>query len=169
MLFSELVCQGCRRILCYPYGAVSCHCRRCGSITPAQYAVYHCQGCNGTPIAVSINTLTAVCPICATITDIPESFLPISTEDNPFGCGGGYIPVLPSAEEERQNRNQNIFVTYEVERKSKKKKRQQKNLSENQENVGEEGDNSYAASESLSKRDGKSEFQPVMLVGRKII
>lgn len=168
MLVSELVCQGCRRILCYPYGAASCRCRRCASVTPAQYAVYHCQGCNGTPIAVSINTLTAVCPICATITDIPESFLPISTEDNPFGCGGGYIPVLPSAEEERRNRNQNIFVTYEVERKSKKK-RKQKSLPKSEENVGDDGNNSYASSASMSKKDGKSYCQPVMLVGRKII
>lgn len=169
MLVSELVCQGCRRILCYPYGALSCHCRRCGTDTPAQYAVYNCQGCNGTQVAVSINTLTAVCPVCATITDIPENFLPISIEENPNGCGGGTVPVLPSEEEERQNRNQNIFVTYEVERKSKKKKKKKESDPPISAKQGEEKDNNSSANESSIRREGKSDWQPVMLVGRKII
>lgn len=169
MLVAELVCQGCRRILCYPYGALSCHCRRCGADTPAQYAVYQCQGCNGTQVAVSINTLTAVCPVCATITDIPETFLPISLEEKPHGCGGGTVPVLPSLEEERQNRNQNIFVTYEVERKNKKKNRKKGLSVLNSEEQGGEKYINASENGSSSKIEGKGDWQPVMLVGRKII
>lgn len=85
MIFGQLVCRGCFKILTYPSSAISCACRNCGTVNAAQYLRLHCPCCSQS-ILLPINTLTFLCPVCATVTDIPEEFLP-KLED-PVDLGG---------------------------------------------------------------------------------
>ncbi|KPI84627.1 hypothetical protein ABL78_6332 [Leptomonas seymouri] len=75
MLFGELACYGCQRILSYPLGAISCRCRQCNTINAAQNLQITCGAC-GQDLHVPINTLSFLCPCCGTVTDIPEELLP---------------------------------------------------------------------------------------------
>ncbi|KEG08309.1 hypothetical protein DQ04_07481020 [Trypanosoma grayi] len=75
IFFGQLVCDGCRKVLTYPLGAISCRCRGCGTVNAAQNLRLDC-GCCGQSVLVPINTLTFLCPCCATVTDIPKSLLP---------------------------------------------------------------------------------------------
>ena len=76
VLFSQVVCSTCHKILTYPLGAVSCRCRNCSTVNPAQHLAVVC-GCCETTLLVPINTLVALCPCCAAKTDIPVEFLPM--------------------------------------------------------------------------------------------
>ncbi|EAN96209.1 hypothetical protein C3747_35g74 [Trypanosoma cruzi] len=84
MFLGELVCAGCRKIISYPLGAISCRCRNCNTVNAAQNMHLEC-GCCGQSILVPVNTLTFLCPCCATVTDIPQPLLP--RVDNPFIMG----------------------------------------------------------------------------------
>ncbi|CAJ1019624.1 LSD1 zinc finger containing protein, putative [Leishmania lindenbergi] len=75
MLFGQLVCYGCQRILTYPLGAVTCRCRLCNTINSAQNLQITCGTC-GQELHAPINTLALLCPCCGTVTDIPEELLP---------------------------------------------------------------------------------------------
>ncbi|GET87088.1 hypothetical protein, conserved [Leishmania tarentolae] len=75
MLFGQLVCYGCQRILTYPLGAVSCRCRLCKRVNAAQNLQIKCGTC-GQELHAPINTLSLLCPCCGTVTDIPEELLP---------------------------------------------------------------------------------------------
>ncbi|KAG5509718.1 hypothetical protein GH5_05581 [Leishmania sp. Ghana 2012 LV757] len=75
MLFGQLVCYGCHRIITHPLGAVTCRCRLCNTINAAQNLLINCDTC-GQVLHAPINTLTLLCPCCGTITDIPEALLP---------------------------------------------------------------------------------------------
>lgn len=76
VLFSQLVCSTCMKILTFPLGALSCRCRNCSTVNPAQQLAILC-GCCETTLLVPINTLTALCPCCAAITEIPVDLLPV--------------------------------------------------------------------------------------------
>jgi LSD1 subclass zinc finger protein len=108
VLFSQLVCRTCCKILTYPLGAVSCRCRNCSTVNPSQHMVISCGHCE-TTLLVPINTLVVLCPCCASKTDIPVEWLPllpsnvnidgkgdgkndartIYVENPPLRCGGG--------------------------------------------------------------------------------
>ncbi|KAK7197497.1 LSD1 zinc finger containing protein [Novymonas esmeraldas] len=75
MLFGQLVCYGCHRILTYPLGAVTCRCRLCNTVNAAQNLQVTCGAC-GQELHAPINTLALLCPCCGTVTDIPEELLP---------------------------------------------------------------------------------------------
>lgn len=75
MLFSQLICAGCCKVLTYPLGAISCSCRNCGTVNSAQNLHVECPFCKQN-LLTPINTLTFLCPCCATVTDIPEHLLP---------------------------------------------------------------------------------------------
>ncbi|CBH12554.1 hypothetical protein, conserved [Trypanosoma brucei gambiense DAL972] len=107
--FGQLVCFKCRKILSYPLGAVSCRCRNCNTINPAQNLHITC-GCCFRHILVPINTLTFLCPCCATITDIPQSLLPLV--EGPVSVGTETDRVVKT-----------IYVTYPGKAKPKDKNR----------------------------------------------
>ncbi|KAG5483318.1 hypothetical protein LSCM1_04863 [Leishmania martiniquensis] len=75
MLFGQVVCYGCHRIITYPLGAITCRCRLCNTVNSAQNLQISCGTC-GQMLHAPINTLTLLCPCCGTITDIPEELLP---------------------------------------------------------------------------------------------
>lgn len=75
MLFGQLVCYGCHRILTYPLGAITCRCRLCNTVNAAQNLQIACETC-GQELHAPINTLALLCPCCGTVTDIPEDLLP---------------------------------------------------------------------------------------------
>ncbi|KAH9597818.1 zinc finger protein [Trypanosoma melophagium] len=108
ILFGQLVCAGCRKILSYPLGAISCRCRNCNTVNAAQNIHLHC-GCCGQSILVPLNTLRFLCPCCATVTDIPQSLLPRVEEPVDIGAAG----------EKGAN---TIYVTYPIRRSRKKSK-----------------------------------------------
>nr|CCC91523.1 unnamed protein product [Trypanosoma congolense IL3000] len=104
--FGQLVCFKCRKILSYPLGAPSCRCRNCETINPAQNIHVTC-GCCEQPILVPINTLTFLCPCCATVTDIPQSLLP--PVEGPVNRGN-----------DAEKAAKTIYVTYPAKSKLKK-------------------------------------------------
>lgn len=163
MLVAELVCQGCSRILCYPYGAISCKCRRCGIITPAQYTTFECGGCQ-TPTVVPINTLVALCPVCATVTDIPEQYLPITTSHSRGGGSRGIVPILHDDVEDGQDlTSKTIYVSYDEPKKRKKKKAR---ASADQSNPLAVGSESPLPEETGG---GTAARHAVMLIGKRIV
>lgn len=158
MLYAELVCQGCRRVLRHPFSAVSCRCSYCLQLTPAQYATYECQGCQSS-IIVPINTLTSLCPVCATITEIPEEMLPLNLKDGLTGCGGGLLPENDVEQRQRQTRlrEKNIFVFYDEPQKANKNR---------------EGDTVTQCrdrSEVKGTDESEGALRSVMLIGKKIV
>lgn len=105
MIFGQLVCRGCCKILTYPVAAISCVCRNCGTVNAAQYLRVKCPCCDQS-VLLPINTLTFLCPVCATVTDIPEEFLPkiedpIDLGENGSENGGGHL-----------GSSQTIYVSY---------------------------------------------------------
>lgn len=101
MLFGQLVCYGCQRILTYPLGAISCRCRLCNRVNAAQNLQVKCSTCRQV-LHAPINTLALLCPCCGTVTDIPEELLPPLPSCVDLGDGEGtekaiYVshPTLP--------------------------------------------------------------------------
>ncbi len=76
VLFSQLVCRTCCKVLTYPLGAVSCRCRNCSAVNASQHMVVPCGYCE-TRLLVPTNTLVVLCPCCASQTDIPPELLPM--------------------------------------------------------------------------------------------
>ena len=75
VLYGQLVCTGCTRVLSYPLGAISCRCRNCNVVNPAQALSITCQGCQS-EVLFPINTLQGLCPCCCTTINIPMEMLP---------------------------------------------------------------------------------------------
>eukprot|EP00744_Colponema_vietnamica_P022488 GILI01032306.1.p1 GENE.GILI01032306.1~~GILI01032306.1.p1 ORF type:complete len:179 (+),score=8.23 GILI01032306.1:47-583(+) len=76
VLYSQLVCSACRKVLTYPLGAISCKCRNCNRINPSLHMEIVCENCE-TTLFLPANTLTALCPCCFTVTEIPVDKLPM--------------------------------------------------------------------------------------------
>lgn len=93
MLFGQLVCYGCQRILTYPLGAISCRCRLCNRVNAAQNLQIRCGTC-GQELHAPINTLALLCPCCGTVTDIPEELLPPLPSCVDLGGGEGTEKVI---------------------------------------------------------------------------
>ncbi|AYU77311.1 hypothetical protein, conserved [Leishmania donovani] len=93
MLFGQLVCYGCQRILTYPLGAVSCRCRLCDRVNAAENLQIRCTTC-GQELHAPINTLALLCPCCGTVTDIPEELLPPLPSCVDLGGGEGTEKVI---------------------------------------------------------------------------
>jgi LSD1 subclass zinc finger protein len=79
VLYGQLVCDGCQRVLSYPLGSVSCRCRNCNTINPSQSLCITCQGCRS-KVLLPINTLQGLCPCCCTVIHIPVELLPMVPE-----------------------------------------------------------------------------------------
>ena len=75
VLYGELVCSQCSRILSYALNAISCRCQSCGAVNPAQHMKISCPRCKKT-LLLPVNTLQALCPCCTAVTDIPVERLP---------------------------------------------------------------------------------------------
>lgn len=87
-LFAQLVCTGCKKILTYSLGAISCKCAECGTVNPSQLIAFDCPECDRELVA-PINTIEILCPICASTTLIPAELLPrVPTpfEETPAGA-----------------------------------------------------------------------------------
>jgi LSD1 subclass zinc finger protein len=75
VLYGQLVCSSCSRVLTYSIGALSCRCQACGAINPAQHMSFDCPQCRN-ELLLPVNTLQALCPCCTAVTDIPIERLP---------------------------------------------------------------------------------------------
>lgn len=75
VLYTQLVCSTCRKILTFPIGSISCRCRNCTTINPIQQMEIVCETCD-TTLLFPINTLLGMCPCCATEIEIPKELLP---------------------------------------------------------------------------------------------
>ena len=91
VLLAELVCEGCHQILTYPLGSMSCRCRSCRTINPAQHIQVECGKCSAT-VLFPINTLSGLCPCCCTVTQIPVEMLP-ELPEIAFSNGGDAGPT----------------------------------------------------------------------------
>eukprot|EP00658_Telonema_sp_P-2_P056984 TRINITY_DN45440_c0_g1_i1.p1 TRINITY_DN45440_c0_g1~~TRINITY_DN45440_c0_g1_i1.p1 ORF type:complete len:225 (+),score=52.86 TRINITY_DN45440_c0_g1_i1:75-677(+) len=100
VLFSQLVCNSCRRILTYPLGAISCRCRQCHQVTPSMHLEIVCENCE-TTLLLPINTLTGLCPCCFTVTHVPIEMLPNIEE-----------PVVLEGEDEVKAAGKSVYVQH---------------------------------------------------------
>lgn len=75
VLFTQVVCHTCCKVLTFPLGAYSTRCRNCNTVNAAAQMEFPCGGCQ-TSLLTPINSLSVLCPCCATITDIPMELLP---------------------------------------------------------------------------------------------
>ncbi|ESL09785.1 hypothetical protein TRSC58_02490 [Trypanosoma rangeli SC58] len=162
MIFlGELVCEGCRKIISYPLGAISCRCRNCNTVNAAQNMHLEC-GCCGQSILVPINTLTFLCPCCATVTDIPQSLLPLLEEPVDSGIQGDQA-------------RKTIYVTYPQpsSHKDDVKKGEQRHKSREEEEMTAEEEESSANEEEeedqRQRRLRQRKSPPVVVVGTRIL
>ncbi|RNF07090.1 hypothetical protein TraAM80_03577 [Trypanosoma rangeli] len=161
MIFlGELVCEGCRKIISYPLGAISCRCRNCNTVNAAQNMHLEC-GCCGQSILVPINTLTFLCPCCATVTDIPQSLLPLLEEPVDSGMHGDQA-------------RKTIYVTYpqpgshkgdvkEGEQRHKSREEEGSTAEEEESSVNEEEEGHQR------RRLRQRKSPPVVVVGTRIL
>ncbi|CUG04830.1 zinc finger protein, putative [Bodo saltans] len=75
VLFSQVICSTCRKILTFPLGAISCRCRNCQTINPTVHMEIPCSCC-GSIMLTPPNTTSVLCPCCTTVTEIPVDLLP---------------------------------------------------------------------------------------------
>lgn len=95
---------------------MSCRCHRCGAITASRYATYTCPGCE-LPVVTPINATLTLCPVCATLTEIPERYLnlPLDEDESPN--------LVSDLETEEAIYSQAVYVSYEVPKNLRYKSR----------------------------------------------